>query len=82
MAKRQKKSEPVETVDIQDSIPATNPAPEVAPAVQAVPAPKPAVSPSSSKPAVPKKRVRVRKKTTKHLSVAVLCNNSAIRRFI
>ena len=31
---------------------------------------------------VRKKRVRIRKKTTKHLSVAVLCTNPVTRRFI
>ena len=50
--------------------------PEQSPASPA-PAPKP--RPASQ---VVKKRVRVRKKATKHLSVAVLCANPMTRRFI
>jgi len=56
------------------------------PQVEAVPAKeqpaRPAVSGESSAPVVPKKRVRIRKKATKHLSVAVLCTNPITRRFI
>lgn len=44
--------------------------------------PKPAVKPKKTVQAAPKKRVRVRKKATKHLSVAVLCTNPLTRRFI
>lgn len=48
--------------------------------------PASASEPPAQQPATrragPKKRIRIRKKTAKHLSVAVLCNNSAIRRFI
>ena len=82
MARRQKKSELEETTELQESIPDTVAETPEAPADPEVPGQKPAVPPSSPKPSAPKKRIRVRKKTTKHLSVAVLCNNSAIRRFI
>jgi len=55
-----------------------------APAPAAVPSdsPKEKVQPQREVQPAPKKRVRVRKKTTKHLSVAVLCANPNTRRFI
>ena len=83
MAKKTKKSFPgdetVREPEIATDIPYTD-----IPATPAQePAPKP-VQPSKPRPAVQavKKRVRVRKKATKHLSVAVLCANPQTRRFI
>ena len=73
MAKKIKKIEMVNPTPIQPS-PSAEPTPKT-PVVQpqATPTAKPAVA--------PKKRIRVRKKATKHLSVAVLCANPGIGRF-
>lgn len=45
---------------------------------------QPATAPDARSPSVqhPKKRIRIRKKATKKLSVAVLCTNPGTRRFI
>ena len=82
MARRQKKSELEETTEIQENSPDTVTETRVVPEAREVPVQTPAVPPSSPKPSAPKKRIRVRKKTTKHLSVAVLCANPNTRRFI
>lgn len=58
------------------------PAPVPVPPVVAPEPPKEKVQPQREVQPAPKKRVRVRKKTTKHLSVAVLCANPNTRRFI
>lgn len=49
--------------------------------VRPVSAPVPP-APADTVPAVAKKRIRIRKKATKKLSVAVLCTNPSTRRFI
>lgn len=76
MAKKTKKSfSEGETIpELQVTQEVSNITPAVAAANQT-----PAVKPKQ--PAT-KKRVRVRKKATKHLSVAVLCTNPLTRRFI
>lgn len=57
-------------------------APAPVPTVVTPEPPKEKVQPQREVQPAPKKRVRVRKKTTKHLSVAVLCANPNTRRFI
>lgn len=79
---------PVETTDLPVAT-------EVPPAQEPVHTPEPKPAPVQAPPKAPvkapaapvqatvrKKRVRIRKKTTKHLSVAVLCTNPVTRRFI
>lgn len=82
MAKKTKKSfsegETIPGLQVTQEDSQTTPA--VAAAIQK-PAAKPAPAVKPKQPAV-KKRVRVRKKATKHLSVAVLCTNPLTRRFI
>lgn len=68
---------------VQEPIPAPAPVPPPAPVFAPVAKPAPAVKPKPVQAApLVKKRVRVRKKATKHLSVAVLCTNPVTRRFI
>lgn len=82
MAKKTKKTfsegETIPGLQVTQEYSQTTPA--VAAAIQK-PAAKPAPAVKPKQPAV-KKRVRVRKKATKHLSVAVLCTNPLTRRFI
>jgi len=82
MAKKTKKSfSEGETIpELQATQEDSNITPAVVTANQ-VPAVKPAPAVKPKQPAA-KKRVRVRKKATKHLSVAVLCTNPLTRRFI
>lgn len=65
-------------------MPEPKPAPAQAPAKAPVKAPEVPARAAVQAPVAPvrKKRVRIRKKTTKHLSVAVLCTNPVTRRFI
>ena len=64
---------------VQDPEVIQEPRPEPRPA----PVHEPVKAPAATVQApVRKKRVRIRKKTTKHLSVAVLCTNPVTRRFI
>ena len=76
MAKKTKKSFPYSETAVELTA-----VPEDTRPAQAVPASKPAPAPKPQVP-VTKKRIRVRKKATKHLSVAVLCANPQTRRFI
>lgn len=77
MARKSKKTEQAAAL-AQETPAVAAPAPEVRP-VEPVQETKEA---PAQKQGTPKKRIRIRKKAAKHLSVAVLCNNSAIRRFI
>lgn len=61
------------------------PVPEPKPEPEPVPVPEPKPEPQKAPTTVAqeqrKKRIRIRKKTTKHLSVAVLCASQSFRRF-
>ena len=83
-----KQDDPVEAKPVAPAAPVHPVKPQERPVAPEVP---PVVAPAKTdmqttatppKPAVqPKKRIRVRKKATKHLSVAVLCANPVIGRF-
>ena len=56
---------------------------QVAAESPAVPTPPNTVEPATPKaPKVPKKRIRIRKKATKKLSAAIICQDPTIMRFI
>lgn len=82
MAKKNRKQFQ-EDESAQAELPVVPSAPEAeaVPPVPAIAQAQPPVLPHPA-PAVAKKRIRVRKKATKHLSVAVLCANPMTRRFI
>lgn len=87
MARKTKKildgTEEILPVDTTDLPVATEVPPVQEPVHTPEPKPAPAKAPAAPVQAtVRKKRVRIRKKTTKHLSVAVLCTNPVTRRFI
>ena len=67
-----------------ETVPVTEPAVVVDAVVEVPEPPKPApqVQAEPEHTQAPKKRIRIRKKAAKHVSVAVLCANPTTRRFI